>query len=54
MVEHSSEGGRQGLVHIGQSVNPEPLDQTNLNKQRRCSLEGGGGTDVEAEHDRWN
>jgi len=45
------QGGGQGLVYIGWSVNPEPSDQTSLNKWHRCNLEGGGGTDVEAEAD---
>ena len=30
------------LVYIGRSVNPEPSDQTDLNKRRRCHLGGGG------------
>ena len=29
--------GWQGLVYIARSVNPEPSDQTNLNKWRRCN-----------------
>ena len=41
-------------VYIGRSINPEPSDQTSLNKQHRCNLEGGGGTDVEAEADMWD
>ena len=46
-------GGWSGLVYIGQSINPEPSDQTDLNKRRRCILGGGGATDVEMETDRW-
>ena len=34
--------GWQGLIYIGRSVNPEPSDQTDLNKRRRYNLGGGG------------
>jgi hypothetical protein len=34
--------GWQGLVYIGRSINPKPLDQTNLNGWRRCNLGGAG------------
>jgi hypothetical protein len=44
----------QGLIYIGWSINPEPLDQIDLNKRCRCNLGGGGGTDVEAKADMWN
>ena len=36
---------REGVganIYIGQSINPEPSDQTDLNKQRRLDLNGGG------------
>ena len=42
-----------GADYIGRSVNPKPSDQIDLNKWCRCILRGGGGTDVEAEADRW-
>jgi hypothetical protein len=44
----------KGLVYMDRSINPEPSDQTNLNKWRRCNLGGSGGTDVEAEADMWD
>jgi hypothetical protein len=47
-------GGGQGLIYIGRSVNPEPLDQTDSNKRWRCNLGGGGGTDIRAEPDMWD
>ena len=34
--------GWQGLVYIDQSINPEPLDQTKLNKWCRYNLGGSG------------
>jgi hypothetical protein len=30
--------GGQGLVYIGRSVNPEPMNQTDFKKRRRCNL----------------
>ena len=47
-----SEGGA-GVGYIGRSVNPEPSDQTDLKEQRRCNLEGIGGTNIEAKTDMW-
>jgi hypothetical protein len=34
------------------SINPEPSNQTNLNKCRRCNLGDGGG--IEAKADMWD
>ena len=45
--------GWLGLVYIGRSVNRELLDQTDLNKRRRCNLGGGGELTFEGEADRW-
>ena len=53
MADSDVEGGGQRLVYIGRSVNPEPSDQTNLNKRHRCNLGGSGGTDIEVEADTW-
>jgi len=47
------QGGGQRLVYIGQSINSELSDQTNLNKRHRCNLGGGAGTDIEAKADWW-
>ena len=33
------EGGGQGLVYIGQSINHVPSDEIDLNKRRRCVAE---------------
>ena len=41
-IDFNASRGWQGLVYIVQSINPEPSDQTNLNKQHRCNLGGGG------------
>ena len=32
--------GAQGLIYTGRSIQHEPLDQTDLNKQCRCNLGG--------------
>ena len=45
--------GVAGLVYIGRSINPEPSDQTDLNKWRRCNLGGGGEPTYEWGADRW-
>ena len=37
LMTWGSPRGWQGLVYIGQSINPEPSNQTNLNKWRRCN-----------------
>jgi hypothetical protein len=37
------------LVYIGQSINPETSDQTDLNKQHRYNLGGSGDLTFEAE-----
>jgi hypothetical protein len=42
------------LLYIGGAINSEPSDQTNLKQRCRLDLNGGGRTDVEAEHDRWD
>ena len=42
-----------GAGYIGQNINSEPSDQTNLKEWHRYNLGGGGGTDVEAKHGRW-
>ena len=42
MADSDVEGGGQRLVYIGRSVNPEPSDQTDLNKWHRYNLGGGG------------
>ena len=41
------------LVYIGRSVNPEPSDQTDLNKRWRLDLNGGGEPTFEAKTDGW-
>ena len=43
----------EGAGYIGQSINPEPSDQTDLNKQRRCNLGDGGEPTQQWEADRW-
>ena len=52
-IDLNASRGWQGLVYIGRSINPKPLDQTDLNKQRRCNLGGGGEPTFEGEHDMW-
>jgi hypothetical protein len=39
------------MVYIGQSINPEPSDQNDLNKLRRCTLGGGGEPTFEVKAD---
>ena len=52
-MRHALEGG-YGLVYVGQSFNPKPLDQTDLNKWRRLDLNGGGKLTFKVEADWWD
>jgi hypothetical protein len=36
-IDLNASMGWQGLIYIGRSMNPEPSDQTDLNKRRRCN-----------------
>ena len=42
------------MIYKGQSVNPEPFDQADLNKRRRLDLNGGGKPTFKAEADWWD
>jgi len=42
------------LIYIGRSINPEPSDQTDLNKWRRLDLNGVGKLTFEAKADSWD
>jgi len=48
--------GTHGIfsIYIGWSINPEPSDQTDLNKWRRLDLKGGGKPTFEVEADWWD
>ena len=41
-------------TYIGRSINPEPSDQTDLNKRRRLDLNGGGKLTFKAKADWWD
>ena len=42
------------MIYIGWSINLEPLDQTDLNKQQRLDPNGGGKLTFKAETDWWD